>query len=60
MVKAEKRLGRKFTVDEVENGTMGSLLIESDFDTEKTVSRLPFLFRLTPYLFHSQVRPPFE
>ena len=54
MVKAEKRLGRKFTVDEIEDGTMGSLLIESDFDTEKTVSRLPFLIRLTPYLLRSQ------
>ena len=60
MVKAEKRLGRKFTVDEIEDGTMGSLLIESDFDTEKTVSRLPFLFKLTPYLFHSHVPPLFK
>ena len=60
MVKAEKRLGRKFTVDEIEDGTMGSLLIESDFDTEKTVSRLPSSFKLTPYLFYSRVRPPFE
>ena len=42
MVKAEKRLGRKFTTEEVEDGTMGSLLIESDFDTEKTVSRLRY------------------
>ena len=57
MVKAEKRLGRKFTTEEVEDGTMGALLIESDFDMEKTVSRLPFLFRLTPYLFHSHSRP---
>ena len=47
MVKAEKRLGRKFTPEEVEDGTMGALLIESDFDTEKTVSRF------TSYLFHS-------
>ena len=53
MVKAEKRLGRKFTPEEVEDGTMGALLIESDFDTEKTVSRLFYYHRLTPYLFHS-------
>ena len=51
MVKAEKRLGRKFTVDEVENGTMGSLLIESDFDTEKTVSRLSPLLDSLPTFF---------
>ena len=38
MVKAEKRLGRKFTVEEIEDGTMGALLEESDFDIEKTVS----------------------
>ena len=38
MVKAEKRLERKFTVEEIEDGTMGALLEESDFDIEKTVS----------------------
>ena len=38
MVKAEKRLDRKFTVEEIEDGTMGALLEESDFDIEKTVS----------------------
>ena len=40
MTKAEKRLGRKFSLEEIEDGTMGSLLIESDFDTEKTVRPL--------------------
>ena len=29
-------------MEEIEDGTMGSLLIESDFDTEKTVSPLLF------------------
>ena len=38
MVKAEKRLNRKFTVEEIEDGTMGALLEESDFDIERTVS----------------------
>ena len=58
MVKAEKRLGRKFTTEEIEDGTMGALLIESDFDTEKTVSRLPFSFR-THSLPFSQFSPFF-
>ena len=38
MVKAEKRLDRKFSLEEIEDGTMGALLEESDFDIEKTVS----------------------
>ena len=38
MVKAEKRLNRKFTLEEIEDGTMGSLLEGSDYDIEKMVS----------------------
>ena len=60
MTKAEKRLGRKFTQEEIEDGTMGALLIESDFDTEKTVSRLPYLFIHTSYLSRSQDYPLFK
>ena len=38
MLRAEKRLGRKFTVEEIEAGEVGPLLIESDFETDKMVS----------------------
>ena len=42
---AEERLGRKFSIPEIRDGTFAKLLIDADFDVLNKVSSLPFLFQ---------------
>ena len=38
ILKAEQRLGRKFTREEIEGGALKDLLIEDDYKIDKVVS----------------------